>query len=451
LVHRDNIAPQPDRKPLAVPMSLTRLARGGAIAAVIKLTSAGLSFLMFLAVAVITDPRQFGLYSAAFAGASLVSFFSSVGQHSAVLRFWPQYASLGDPVTAQGFMARSVRVTLGGVAIGGVLISATALLPGAVERTPEWVPLCLSAALLSVALAWSEFSSGALRAKGVLVAALLPRDVVWRALLIAVALPLFWSGTHISAVEAILLTAGLLLLAVAPQTWTLLRHSFGAPKSTLSPEQRQEFRTVTLGLWGITALPPALGQVSTLLVAGLLGAEVAGGVFVADRCTRLITLALHGMNQALAPEISSAFHNGNRAHVQRIASLTAWGSTAIALLTLAIFWLFGDLVLRIFDPAYANPAMHWVLIIFALGATVGPACGPVEMVLQMTGGQTTLFKVLVVSNLLGLLATATAAVLFGLVGAALAIAGTAAVSSLCALYVAKRRIGIDTSLLGLMR
>ena len=51
---------------------------------------------MFVAIALVTDERQFGLYSATYAGASLVSFFASVGQQSTVLRFWPQYASAGD-------------------------------------------------------------------------------------------------------------------------------------------------------------------------------------------------------------------------------------------------------------------------------------------------------------------------------------------------------------------
>jgi O-antigen/teichoic acid export membrane protein len=81
-----------DPAPAATRMSVTGLARSGAVAGVIKLGSAALSFLMFVTFAMITDERQFGLYSATYAGASLVSFFASVGQQSTVLRFWPQYA-----------------------------------------------------------------------------------------------------------------------------------------------------------------------------------------------------------------------------------------------------------------------------------------------------------------------------------------------------------------------
>jgi len=53
--------------------------------------------------------------------------------------------------------------------------------------------------------------------------------------------------------------------------------------------------------------------VSTLLVAAILGPEAAGAVFVADRTTRVVLLALTGINQALAPELSSAYYTGDQA------------------------------------------------------------------------------------------------------------------------------------------
>ena len=145
----ENTLPFGADKTLAVALSVRVLARSGAIAGIIKLASAGLSFIMFVAVALVTDERQFGLYSATYAGASLISFFASVGQQSAVLRFWPQYTSLGDLPAAQGFMRRSLLVTLCGLLVTSLGIAAIGFLPGVSRNTPEWLPLCLSAALLS--------------------------------------------------------------------------------------------------------------------------------------------------------------------------------------------------------------------------------------------------------------------------------------------------------------
>jgi O-antigen/teichoic acid export membrane protein len=435
---------------LAARLSLAHLARSGAIAGIIKLASAGLSFVMFVVIAMVTDERQFGLYSATYAGASLVSFFASVGQQSTVLRFWPQYAGAGQLGTANSLMARAIFATLLGLVATSLGIVAIGFLPGFSVRTPEWLPLCLSAAVLSFALGWSEFASGAFRAKSELVSALLPRDVVWRAVVIVAVIGLHLSHVIVDAVSATTLTAGLLLLSTLPQAIVLGRDTRRIERTPLTTEQKREFNQVTLGLWGATSLPPALGQVSTLLVAAILGPEAAGAVFVADRTTRVVLLALTGINQALAPEISDAYYNGDRRHVQRITSLTALGASVIALGILAIFVVFGTLILGIFDPAYATPQTHAVLVIFGIGATFATACGPIELLSHLTGLQHSLLKVLFVINAIGLAITAVATYYFGSLGAATSIAATLITWNVIAVATARRRIGIDSSVLGLL-
>ena len=128
----------------------------------------------------------------------------------------------------------------------------------------EWLPLCLGAAVLAFALGWTEFLSGAFRAKNAIVFGLLPRDV-------AVA-----RGDHrlcpggvphapaAGAVEITFVTAAILLVVALPQIVLLVRQTLAAERGPLAGEQKREFNSVTLGLWGVTSLPPALGQVSTL-------------------------------------------------------------------------------------------------------------------------------------------------------------------------------------------
>ncbi len=429
-------------------MSIGALARSGAVAGVIKLASAGLSFLMFVAVAMVMDERQFGLFSATFAGASLVSFFASVGQQSTVLRFWPQYVGLDDHNSAHGLMARAILVALAGLFVSSLLIFLVGFLPFIGRGTPEWFSLCLAAAILSFALGWSEFTSGAFRAKNALIFGLLPRDIIWRALTIAAVVVCHLMHVEMGAVTATHLTAWLLVLSVVPQTVLLMRDTARADRGPLTQDQKREFKTVTLGLWGVTSLPPALGQVSTLLVAAILGPAPAGAIFVADRTTRFVTLALNGINQALAPQISSAFYSGDRAHVQRITSLAALGGFAIALCVALAFWMFGGFILSIFNPAYDTPTMRATLVIFGIGAVFGTACGPIEILLQLTGLQHALLKLLVIVNVLGLAATAVTTYYFGPVGAAVSIAGTVIAWTATAVSIARRRIGINPSIFG---
>ncbi|TPW32839.1 lipopolysaccharide biosynthesis protein [Pararhizobium mangrovi] len=428
---------------------LGALMRGGALAGAIKLSSAGLSFLMFAAIAMAMDPRQFGLFSATFAGASLVSFFASIGQQSTVLRFWPQYAETGDLPSAHAFMARAIAVAFAGSLIAALLTFAVGFVPWIGSDTPEWRSLCMTAGLLGFALSWSEFLSGALRSKSVLVFALLPRDVIWRAVVIALVAAGAGMGMHLHAATITLVAGTTLLLVTLPQTVQLLAQTVRADRGTLSPGQRREFTQVTLGLWGATSLPAGLGQVSTLLVAAILGPTLAGPIFVAERTTRLAALALSGINQALAPQISASFYGGDREHLQKISGLTALGGFAVAAATLVVFVFFGRFVLAIFDPSYATATMHAVLVLFALGTAVATACGPVNLVMQLTGLQGTLLNLVVVANLVGLAATALGTWLFGPLGAAATMGATVAIWNVIAVVLARRAIGVDTSLLGL--
>jgi len=94
--------------------------------------------------------------------------------------------------------------------------------------------------------------------------------------------------------------------------------------------------------------------------------------------------------------------------------------------------------------------MHAALIILGLGALVGTACGPTELVMQLTGLQRELFRTLVVVNTLGLGVTAGLTVVLGPMGAALGIAGTMMVWCVTGATITRRRIGIDPSIFGFL-
>jgi O-antigen/teichoic acid export membrane protein len=94
--------------------------------------------------------------------------------------------------------------------------------------------------------------------------------------------------------------------------------------------------------------------------------------------------------------------------------------------------------------------MHAVLMIFGVGATVAAACGPMELLLQLTGLQHSLLKLLMVVNVLGLTLTALVTWLFGPIGAALGTAATVVTWNIIGVMIATRSIGINPSVLGLL-
>lgn len=425
------------------------LLHGGALGGIIKLSSAGLAFLMFFAVALATDAREFGLFGAAFAGASLVSFFSTMGQQSVILRYWPEYLARGEVGTAQAFMARSIKVAALGTLAGGVLIAVAALVPFGSANIAEWVPICLATAVLAMALSWSEFASAAFRAKGALLSALLPRDIVWRTVMILAMVVLWALQIDIPAPVAVLICALILILSVAHQTYSLVHTTVAARPRALSEAEDKQFRHVMSGLWGVTSLPPAMSQASTLLVAAILGPELAGGVFVAERMARLVEVAQNGINQVLAPEISAAYHSGRADHVQRISALTALASTAISVAALLGFLVLGRFILGLFDPSYDTAWLWGVLLVLSAGTAIGCACGPGNVLLQLTGGQHTLLRIMLITHIVGTVLTVGLTYAFGPIGAAMGVAAIAVVEYVATVVVARRDINVDPSIFGL--
>jgi O-antigen/teichoic acid export membrane protein len=283
------------------------------------------------------------------------------------------------------------------------------------------------------------------------VSALLPRDIIWRTHLIGALGTLWLLKIELAAWEAVLYTAVLLIASVLPQAIDLIRATAIADRAPLTVEQKAEFAKVTQGLWGITAVPPALGQVSTLMIAAILGPEVAGAVFVAERTTRLINVALNGINQALAPEISSGFHRGDIRFVRRLSHLTALGASAAALAVFVMFWFFGKEILAIFEPSYATQVIHATLLVFCLGTMVTCASGPVEILMQVTGMQHRLLRILVIVQPIGLVVTAILTYLVGPVGAAIGISVTLTTWVVMAVFSIRRDLKVDPTLIGYFR
>jgi O-antigen/teichoic acid export membrane protein len=427
---------------------LGSLASAGAVAVAIKLPGAALNFLMFVVAAMVTDVRSFGLFSTTFAAASLVSFVNVVGQQSAVLRYWPQFAGAGNLPVAHAFLLRSILTVLAGLAAGTIFIGLASVMPWMSDGIPEWRELCLCAALMALALGWSEFLSSVFRARDRFLAALLPRDVVWRLAVIVSLAAAWWLYGSLSAVFVTLLCAGLLALCLLGQTVGLVVDLLGAERTKLSPSEKAEFRHVTIGLWGVNAVPPALGQVNTLLVAAILGAEIAGAVFVAERTARLIDLPLNGINQVLAPHISRNYHLNGAASVQDSVSMAALVSFLIALGVMAVFAVAGVPLLGLFDAAYANTTIWIVLLIFGLSSTLAAACGPTALVLQLTGRQSILLRIFTLASLAGIPLVCLMAWQFGPIGAASAITLVFAAANLLPVRVAIRSLGVNPTILG---
>jgi len=228
-------------------------------AVAIKLLGAALSYVFILVVAQVTDEFAFGVFGAAWSLHILISVAATLGQNAVIVRFWSTWKARGDVRRANGHLLYSLVLTAGGlITVGAATIAVS--FNGPAELSSTWLALCFATYILIVANGWAAVVAGALRARGSIVLALAPRDVLWRILSIAAIATPALGGAQLDAAD-LLLTFALLLAAIAiaqtmPLAWTLRRD---LPRA-LSSDDRRKHKDATLGLWGSPRFRLSLGR-----------------------------------------------------------------------------------------------------------------------------------------------------------------------------------------------
>jgi len=298
---------------------------------------------------------------------------------------------------------------------------------------------------LAILMAFAEFMSNYYRAKGSLAYGLLPRDVVWRLLICIIfgillfdASGLRFRANLVSSAEAISILACLLSLAIASQVVGWMR-SLRLPSIVTSEREteiRGDYRRSTAPFWGIALVWPVQSQIGVLVVGFLLGAADVGAYFSAQKLSGLLAIISVGINQAIAPKISTAVAQGNLSELRHTFAISCIVGGVISFSVFAAYAVLGDFLLGIFDPAYSN--FHGVLLVLSLGHVVYNVSGPAALLLTFTGQERFVLAITTGAAILGTIAVCVCTVLFGVYGTAGAVAVTTLAWNLTFFYVAIR-------------
>lgn len=405
----------------AITGPIRRLLRGAVIAGGIKIAGFGGAFLMTLSLARAMTPEAYGVFAVAFSLATILGFVATVGQHTAILRFWPALDEAHGPGTAGHAVARGLTLSaLGAVGVLGLSLAAGLAAPVVPAfGTSPWIYPAIG--LMAVAFVLSEVMVGVLRAKGAILAALGPRDIAWRAAVIG-AVP--WFG-DLSGPAAVTLAAGGLLLMTGPQAVAAVRDALDA-RAWPRPSARQyaAMRHAQWGLWANATLGPVNTHAATIIVGMVLGPATAGAYFAADRLARLLSITLIGVNQVIGPMMARAWHGGRPEEARLLARASSALASSTALAGLVVYVFVGKAALTLFSPEYHS--FHPVLLVLAVGQVAKATCGSAPMMLNMTGHERRVLVMLTLSGGLGILLTAVLGSEFGPIGAA--VGATAAVT-----------------------
>lgn len=428
-----------------VRLGLTR----SAASLVIKMGTAGLTYLMFVVLARLMDTPAYGEFAFGMALATLLSIGASVGQQTAILRFWPEDEVHGDEKSARQAMQAGWALVLiaSGVLTFGLAIIGSAY--GAIGPGLGAAMHIVASALLILPMAAAEYGSSVLRAQGSVWTAMVPRDLLWRTSVPVVIAVLFFAGVPIGGTLAIVLTAVALALSMGLQIFASRRLGYenAVDFSALKPYWRKRGGPSKWFFMG-TVVDSAGLNVDIVLVGLFVAASSAGLYFNAFRTAGLLTLFMYAITLVIAPMVARHYHSGELRKAQAVTAFCSWAGFLFSLLVFALYWFFGDLVLSLFGPEYAQGKT--ILIILSLGLLADAATGPTRIVMMMTGHERDYVRIFGGIMVVGLLAQLFVIPTFGIVAAAVVNAGSRFLAQSAAAWWTRRHVGIDTSLWGLV-
>lgn len=416
---------------------------------VIKMGTAGLTYLMFVVLSRLMDAPAYGEFAFGVALATLLSIGASVGQQTAILRYWPEDEVHGDTQSARQALAAGWALV---VLAGGALTLALALVGAGMGLVGPQMGAGLhivAASLLILPMAAAEYGSSALRAQGSVWTAMVPRDIVWRTSVPVLIALLYIVGVPISGTLALVLTALALALSMALQIYVSRWQGYlnTVSFSQLKPYWHKRGKASRWFFMG-TVVDSAGLNVDIVLVGIFVAASSAGLYFNAFRTAGLLTLFMYAITLVIAPMVARHYHAGEMRKAQAVTVFCAWAGFLFSLAVFVAYVAFGDLILSLFGPEYAQGKI--ILIILSLGLLADAATGPTRIVMMMTGHERDYVRIFGGIMLVGLVAQLFVIPMFGIVAAAGVNAGSRFVAQSAAAWWTRRHVGIDTSLWGLV-
>ncbi|GJE01829.1 lipopolysaccharide biosynthesis protein [Methylobacterium isbiliense] len=430
----------------SVAARLSRLMRGSAALAAMRLGGAGFGFAAQALLARIVGAEDLGLFYAATSLAIFAGLVAAQGYPQIAPRFAVRYRDEARQDLFAAFVTRSVRDGLGAALAFGALIAAASLFwPGLPPQTRACGVIAGLMVVATTALTTFTNLAGALRLFGL---CYVPEGIVRPAcfLLLVAGLGLAMPGASGAVVTG--LFAGLTGLIAVVQFRLMRRHlpAWRRPRRAerrLARRWRAEARSLVL----LSLYTNIFADLGILCVAPFLPpAEVA----VFGLCLKLALLVgyvVQVTQQMAVPDFAEARQAGDLTAMRRIVRRAMRLPTAATLAALAVVLLAGEPLLGLFGPEFRQGVP--VLAILIGSQLLRALAGPSAHLLTLTGAQGLNARLCVAALTVLVLANLALTPAFGVVGAALAVLASYA-AWILGTAVTLRRLGeIRTDVLAL--
>lgn len=427
--------------PMTRPRALLALATGSAATGLaIRVTAAGLGYVLQIGLARLLGAEQYGIFALAWVWLTIAGFAGCFGFSQIVVRFWPVYRDAGDAGRQVGFMHLAHRVVLGTSLLLAILIAGGAFIHARLQPGFDPGPLLLAALAVPI-FSYQDFLEGHARAEGRIALALAPPYILRQGLILVIAGAVVALGVPASAEAAMACVLGAVIIAAAYQHRRIAALS---PVPNVAPvfERRNWTRSAfTVFLADSAMMLRAYADV--LIVSAFAPPAAVAVYFAATRVAALLGFVEYAVGAGAGHRFASlgvrSERQDLRAFVRRCIHMTFWPT----LIGAAAITLAAPFVLLLFGPDFQAGAS--LVAILAVGYVVRALAGPADDLLNMLGLERLTFTIqsagLVVNVALGLLLVP----LYGIQGAAVAASASLGLTGLWLMAVVVRQLRAPTT------
>jgi O-antigen/teichoic acid export membrane protein len=422
--------------------------RGAAVALVIRLANAALAYVAQVVLARLMGQYEYGLFAYTWVWFMVAGAVATLGFGDSPIRYIAQLRERGEDAHLRGFLRFAPLVTLvTSVAFGAVAIAIVSQ-AGPLIGTAYVLPMALMALCLPFACL-QAFLECVGRSYGWMVPALLPIYILRHGLLLLFMVGAVWAGLEASAVTAFLCLILTLVLTLAYQaTAIMLRLRRVIVPGEVAYRPREWLRgsapfSVLHGCAHLSSFADVL-----VLSFFVSPAEIAI-YFAATRIIQVVNLIPYAATVGTAHLFSAAHTRGDHEELQRLCRHVALTTFLIAVTAVAVLVATGHFLLDMFGHGFE--AGFVALVILAAGVVARVTAGPAEDVLNMTGHGSLSASTYAATVAINIGLNAALIGPFGIAGAATATSFALMLRALYLAVAARRKVGVDTSVLSLLR
>jgi O-antigen/teichoic acid export membrane protein len=386
---------------------------------IIRFGGAGAGFLTQLALARLLAPEDLGLFFAATSLAIVTAAVVSFGYPEIAPRFMSRYQERERPGTLAAFLRQAHRDTFAlAVLFSGLILVAALLWPGATQA--ERLPFVITAIGMPV-VAFIGLNSGIALALRAFLLAYGPESFLRPVVFLAIVSSMTFAGMNPdvgTVVVAFFVVTGVL----AGTQWLLLRRllprvtqaRLHADRRLVARWRREGAPQIAVGIYTLI-----FADLAILLAATVLESASLAAYGIALKLALLVGFGVQVAHQVIIPDLADA-HAARRlrgtSDTMRAAAIFPIAFTLAALIVTAFF---GDMILAIFHPEFAQA--HAVLVLLVGCQVLRAIAGPVVQLLTVAGAQMFNALLCIASTIVLALGNLVLVPYFGLMGAGLAV------------------------------